>query len=83
MTTYNIRWNSEGAAKPNTITPCAGPGGDLVLPQSVIDEMLAGTATLTCDPSDEVAVAVVNAVEFNVQQQLAAITANKEVTNGN
>lgn len=73
-----LRWNSTLAAQPNEVPIITLPGGDLGLsPENFALVVADPSIELRCDPSDAVAKAVIDAVRFNVEQELA------RVNNGN
>lgn len=70
---YRVRWALQGAQKEGDITPTVLDSGECVLPQAILDEVKAGTATLTAADDDVVAKFVVEAALSNIafEQQVA------------
>lgn len=63
---YRVRWSLQGAQKEGDITPTVLDSGECVLPQSVLDEVQAGTSTITASDDDIVAKFVVEAAMNNI-----------------
>lgn len=67
-----VRWMSGMGTQANEVPVITGTQGDLTISRDVFEEVKSGLVTLTCDPTDDVAVAVISAVQYNVDQEIAA-----------
>lgn len=67
-----VRWMSGMGTQANEVPVITGTQGDLTISRDVFEEVKSGLVTLTCDPTDDVAVAVISAVQHNVDQEIAA-----------
>lgn len=77
-----IRWNSRFPAQANEVTPNRGLSGDIVLPDAVIEAVIGGD-TLSCDPDDPVAVAVIDATRVNIERGVYGTPAEPETNTEN